>query len=123
MSEKHTQDLIRLKLGSNPHVLVVRRNVGTFYTRDGRPQRIGSPGEADLQGIIDGQHCPNCSCPIHPAPFAIEVKSERGKLRKDQVNWRDNVWTRRNGIYVLARDADEAIKDLNDSLPSPVLST
>lgn len=119
MSEKHTQDQIRLFLGQIPDVLIQRRNVGTFYTRNGTPQRIGTPGEADLQGIIDGQRCPHCDGPVHPAPFAIEVKSTKGRLRPVQVNWRDNVWRRRNGIYVLARSLDDAKSGLAPYIRHP----
>lgn len=119
MSEKRIQDGIRLALGQIAEVLIQRRNVGTYYTHDGRPQRIGTKGEADLQGIIDGQKCPHCNKPVHPAPFAIEVKTPKGKMRPDQVNWRDNVWKRRNGIYVLARSVNEAIDGLKKHLPNP----
>ena len=110
VKENVIQQRIRMALGSLPTVLVQRRNVGTFYTRDGRPQRIGTPGEADLQGIIDGQVCVRCGHKVHPLPYALEVKTAVGRQSKVQKNWQQNVWERRGGLYAIVRSVEEALK-------------
>lgn len=106
---KNIQTAIQLEL-SRLGALVVNRTVGTFYTRFGTPIRIGQPGEADLQGIFPGQLCPHCRQPVHPAPFAIEVKGKGDRIRPAQANWRDNVWKRRGGLYTVARSVEDALQ-------------
>lgn len=52
---------------------VFRRNVGLFYTQDGRMIKIGEKGESDLQGHTDtGQ------------AFYLETKTLTGAKRKEQ---------------------------------------
>ena len=111
--ESLIQQEIMLEIGRRPNALIVRRNVGLFKTLDGlRTVKIGQNGEADVQGIIGDQKCPNCNHPIHPMPFAIEVKDETNTQDPDQISWQINVWERRGGKYVLARSVDDAIKGL-----------
>jgi hypothetical protein len=102
-----------IQISKSQHNLVVRRNVGTFRTLDGlRIVKIGQPGEADVQGIIGNQHCPKCGFPIHPLPYAVEVKDDKNTQDPEQINWQKNVWERRGGLYILARSASDAIKGL-----------
>ena len=111
----------------DPMALIVRRNVGRFIRIAGGPEeikraiailirngipasmiRIGTKGEADLQGIKGGQECPRCDWPIHPFPFAIEVKNDTdGEQTPEQFSWQKNVWERRGGLYVIARSNDD----------------
>ncbi len=116
--EQRLQTAILLEIGADPRVLVSRRNVGLYVATGGRAalaaeilrqhgfaatlQPIGVRGEADLQGIIGGQTCAHCGAPVHPRPFAIEVKSANGRQEPDQANWQSNVWERRGAQYVLA---------------------
>lgn len=118
--EQALQTQIEIEIGRDPRVLVTRRNVGLYIAPAGNVtealfvlrnagwrgaaiQSIGTPGEADLQGIIGGQLCPCCGAPVHPKPYAIEVKSERGVQSDKQHNWQSNVWQRRGGLFVLAK--------------------
>lgn len=111
--EAQIQQEIMLEVSKSPHNLIVRRNVGLFKTMDGlRTVKIGQNGEADVQGIIGNQKCPNCGTPIHPLPFAIEVKDETNTQDQDQINWQKNVWERRGGIYILARSKEDAMNGL-----------
>ena len=111
--ESRIQQEIMLEVSKSPHNLIVRRNVGMFKTMDGlRIVRVGQVGEADTQGILGNQRCPNCHFPIHPLPYAVEVKDESNEQDPDQINWQKNVWERRGGLYVLARSAEDAIKGL-----------
>ena len=49
--ESQIQVAIRLRL-SKLRMLFLRYNVGTFWTKDGRPVRIGEPGVSDLIGMV-----------------------------------------------------------------------
>lgn len=56
--------------------IVHRTNSGTYYTKDGRPVRIGVPGMSDLQG-----HRPDGRC------FYLEVKKPGKKPRENQISF------------------------------------
>jgi hypothetical protein len=80
-------------------VTLWRNNVGA-YRVDGRLIRYGlAVGSSDLHGI-DWQGTTVC----------VEVKTERGKLRKRQEIWR-NFINQHNGIAIVARSADEAVRE------------
>lgn len=49
--ESVIQTNIRLRL-SKLRMLFLRYNVGTFWTKDGRPVKIGEPGVSDLIGMV-----------------------------------------------------------------------
>ena len=115
-----------LEISKNPMALVVRRNVGKFIAVVDISSAIsclrknnifasvisiGMSGEADVQGFIGGQICKYCESPIHPKPFALEVKTAKGKQRDEQVSWQQNVWERRGGLYILGRNLSD-IKEL-----------
>ena len=118
--EKRIQSEIMIDLGARPDVLITRRNVGVFLAVHGGPEalraaveilrsagivavptRIGVTGEADLQGMIrrgDGR----------AEAFAIEVKTDVGRLSPDQARWAQEVWERRGGLYTVARSVNDA---------------
>lgn len=52
-----------------------RKNVGLFYTKDGRGQRIGTPGEPDWEAIRGGQH------------FDVEMKAPGRKPEPAQLEY------------------------------------
>ena len=56
--------------------IVNRTNSGVYYTKDGRPVRVGAPGMSDLQG-----HTPSGQC------FYLEVKKPGQKPRKNQIEF------------------------------------
>lgn len=97
MKEIDIQNSIRLAL--NPYAIVFRANVGTFKTEDGRVVSTGLPkGFSDLFGYrrSDGRI------------FFMEIKNEKGKLRKEQEHFLKTM--RENGaIAGVARSAEEAI--------------
>ena len=103
---------IMLEVHKSPWNLLSRRNVGDFVTKDGRYISIGKKGEADWQGILGNQHCPNCNFPIHPKPVAAEIKDENGKQTPDQIKWQNETWERRGALYVVLRSVDDAIEKL-----------
>lgn len=67
-----------IRLGINDIAVCFRTNVGVFRTADGRAVSTGLPkGYSDLSGFrkSDGKH------------FFIEVKNEKGRLRKEQIHF------------------------------------
>ncbi len=95
-SERETPLLrkIRFALNGIDGVRVWRRNVGFDRSRG---IKYGTPGEADLQGIAHGR------------PFAVEVKSKRGKLSDDQIRW-IATWRGLGGIAVVAYSLEAAVE-------------
>lgn len=75
MTETDIQTEIRVAL-SEHGCIVHRTNSGIYYTQDGRPVRIGAPGQSDLQG-----HRADGKC------FYIEVKKPGQKPRENQLNF------------------------------------
>lgn len=98
MKEIDVQNSIRLAL--NPYAIIFRANVGVFNTRDGRWISTGLPkGFPDLFGFRkkDGK------------AIFIEVKNEKGQLRKEQKHFLETM--RKNGaIAGVARSPEEAIE-------------
>lgn len=111
LQEHALQSEIQKQAGAKPGFLLRRRQVGRYLAVPGNlgpalailrahgfavsVVDIGDTGEADLQGFY-----PRAGV---PTPVAIEVKSETGRLSENQVSWRDNVWTRRGGVYLVAK--------------------
>ncbi len=103
--EKDIQNDIRISL--NDIAIVFRANVGTFFTKDGRPVNVGLPkGFPDLFGIRkkDGKM------------FFLEVKNETGRLRPDQKNFLEQM-KKYPVIAGVVRSADEA-RELLEVKPS-----
>lgn len=75
MTETDLQNLIKIEL-SRRGCFVQRTNSATLYTQDGRPVRIGIPGQSDLCG-----HRPDGRA------FYIEVKKPGQKPRKNQQDF------------------------------------
>ena len=73
MSETDIMRSIMVKL-SQLGCICLRTNAGTFYTRDGRPVRIGIPGQSDLCGHR----------PVDGRAWYIEVKKPGEKPRENQ---------------------------------------
>jgi hypothetical protein len=84
-----------------PQGLFWRVNVGLGASPDGRMTRYGLAGQADIAGILNGQH------------VEIEVKTPTGRQSRQQVRWQRAV-ERAGGVYVLVRSVDEALSALED---------
>ncbi len=98
MKEIDVQNSIRLAL--NPYAVIFRGNVGKVRMADGRYFDTGLPkGFSDLFGYrkSDGKM------------IFIEVKNEKGRLRKDQEHFL-KVMRDYPVIVGVCRSADEAIK-------------
>lgn len=98
MKEIDIQNQIRLAL--NPYAVIFRGNVGKVRMADGRYFDTGLPkGYTDLSGFrkSDGKK------------IFIEVKTAKGKLRKDQEHF-INTMKQYPVIVGVCRSAEEAIE-------------
>lgn len=98
MTEHSIQNAIRLKL-SEMGYCVFRINVGKFKLADGRWFETGAPkGYSDLTAIKDGK------------VYFIEVKTETGKLSKEQANFLAVMRNRYGCVTGVVRSVDDAVK-------------
>jgi len=98
MKESDIQNSIRLAL--NPYAIIFRTNVGSVRTKDGRIFSSGLPkGYSDLSGFrrSDGK------------AIFLEIKTEKGKLRKEQIHFLDEM-SKYPVIASVCRSAEEAVK-------------
>ena len=79
----------------------VRVEPGMVILTGARTIRFGVPGSADIIGAHAGH------------PLAIEAKDEMGRQSEVQIHF-ERAWRKAGGIYILARDVDEAIHDLRN---------
>jgi hypothetical protein len=108
MTEAATLQAIRLDLGREPSVRLFRNNVGLLRDPTGRAVRFGlHPGSGDLIGwrtiTITAEHVGQ-----RLAVFAsIEVKTDRGRAREDQIHWARTVYAA-GGLSGVARNPADA---------------
>ena len=103
--EAAIQDSIRVALAEHGYV-VFRANVGKVKTADGRFFDSGLPGGfPDLFGYK----------PENGKIYFIEVKTETGRRRKDQVLFAKNLRDK-NVIYGVARSAEQAVTIVRNEL-------
>jgi len=77
---------------------VFRVNNGAFETKRGGFVRCTDiPGVADIIGITK-----------YGLALAVETKSEKGKLSRNQEIFRDK-WIERQGLYIVARKIEDLI--------------
>lgn len=103
-AETILQNKILIALGTYPGMVIWRSAVGNGWvrTKDGfKPMRFGGiPGQADILGCWNGRF------------IAIEVKTDKGRLRKEQMAWRDAI-EKVGGLYIVARSVGEALDGLH----------
>ena len=103
MRETELMRHILVALNQLPDALFWRVNVGVGAGPDGRMTRYGLPGQADIAGVLRGQH------------VEIEVKTPAGRQSQQQIRWQRAV-ERAGGVYVVVRSVDEALAAL-EALP------
>ena len=82
---------VRLNLGTEPGILLLRINTGVYLSLDGQRHVRSAPnGTPDLLGIA------------YERPLAIETKARRGKHAEDQIKFQV-AWEKVGGVYILAR--------------------
>ena len=105
MTEHNIQQQIRLHL-SKLNYIVLRLNVGRFYTLDGRPINTGLPvGCSDLLAIS----------PTGQAVF-IECKTDKGRPTEEQLNF-ISAMRKQGCIAGVCRSVDDVnrLLTINDS--------
>lgn len=101
---------ILLAIGQRRDVLAMKRTVGKFRALD-KPQRlitVGTPGEPDIGAVVAVTITPEMVGRTLGLAVGIEVKTETGRQREAQKLF-ELAWTKRGGVYVLARSADDAV--------------
>jgi hypothetical protein len=97
LQEHDLQNLIRIEL-SKLGFTVFRANVGKIKLPDGRWFDTGLPkGFSDLFAIKDGKI------------FFMEVKSDKGKVSKEQLNFIEQM-KKKGCVAGVVRNVEEAIK-------------
>ncbi len=100
MTEHEIQSDILIAVTALPETCAWRANSGLLRTPDGqRTIRANLPGIADIQGCRRGR------------AFMIEVKTNTGRLRASQENFRKR-WELAGGLYVVARSVGDALEAL-----------
>lgn len=102
-SEAEIQRAIMLAFGADPRLRLWRANTGTAKDPiTGRVVRFGTPGQADLSGLI---------LPLGRR-LEIEVKSATGKQSEDQISFQRMIESF-GGLYVLARSVADVTRALS----------
>lgn len=104
-SVTHNEAIARARLAASAAGLrVFKRDVGLFFDRRGNQRRIGTNGEADLQGWQVGTG----------RAVGIEIKTGKAVRTKEQEKW-GAAFEADGGLYIVARyapgiDGDETIR-------------
>ncbi len=99
MRESEIQRLCMLAL-SDAGCVVLRSQVGTFYTKDGRPVRVGVVGHSDLYGVRpDGR------------AYFVETKTRYGRLRPEQSRFLEAMRAC-GAVAIVARDHETVVRDV-----------
>lgn len=99
-SEAHTKLIHELLLVLSPWGLFWKNHTGLYYTKNGSPINIGIIGGADIIGCASGIF------------VGVEGKTGKAVQSKEQIKFQHVIDSKR-GIYILARSAEQCVKDLS----------
>ena len=88
-----------------------RQNTGAFKRDDGHFYRFGTAGSPDIVCVIKGRY------------VGLEVKTPKGKLNDNQVEFHRQLM-KAGGIVFTVRSLDEAVEAIEDAmkrLPTPTI--
>lgn len=108
-SYKEHQNLIKkFKLEAQkafPEIRFFDQHVGTFYTKNGRPVKIGTKGMPDVFALY-----PKNGELIY---ISLEFKTSQARLSLEQIRWKKMV-NSHNGAYIVVRNVSIAIQELEN---------
>ena len=87
MSESTIQTAVRLRFSEMRAGILLRYQVGTFWTKDGRVVKIGEPGVSDLIGITPHVVTEADVGRTIGVFTAIEMKDRKGRTSDVQTNF------------------------------------
>lgn len=108
--ESVIQTQIRLRL-SKLRMLFLRFNVGTFWTKDGRPVKIGEQGVSDLIGMVPHTITQEDVGRTIGVFVALETKQLRDSTDKERRQKQGNflrLVNRSGGLGAIVRSEDDA---------------
>lgn len=111
MAERDIQHAIRLALGKERDLDLERRTVGMLKDERGKPIRFGTPGEADLQGILALPVILDGEPTVIGRFFALEIKVPGKHMRPDQRLWAERK-RMRGGFVAEVHSVEEAVAAL-----------
>jgi hypothetical protein len=106
---------VKLALGALPDLTIWRCNTGAGRMESGQWVEFGTPGQADVQGILAVQvPIVGIGSVLIGRFFAIETKASHGPKCKCKSCILQRAWgamvKRRGGIYGVARSGPEALE-------------
>jgi hypothetical protein len=102
---------IRLRL-SKLRMLFLRYQVGTFWTKDGRPVKIGEPGVSDLIGMVPHvvtEADVGRTIGVFTVLETKQVKDGTAKERKESQGNFLRLVNRGGGVAAIVRSEDDAV--------------
>ena len=109
--ESVIQTSIRLRL-SKLRMLFLRYNVGTFWTKDGRPVKIGEPGVSDLIGMVPHvitQEDVGRTIGVFTVMETKQLRDSTDKARKEQQGAFLRLVNRGGGVAAIVRSEEDAV--------------
>lgn len=109
--ESVIQTEVRLRL-SKLRMLFLRYQVGLFYTRDGRPVKVGEPGVSDLIGMVPHvvtQEDVGRTIGVFTVMETKQLKDSTDKARKESQGNFLRLVNRGGGVAAIVRSEEDAV--------------
>ena len=117
--ESVIQTQIRLRLGKL-RILMLRYQVGLFWTKDGRPVKIGEPGVSDLIGMVPHVVTQADVGRTIGVFTVLETKQKKGRLSEEQGPFLRLV-NRNGGLGAIVRSEEDAADVVTAKWESPLV--
>lgn len=121
--ESVIQTKVRLTL-SKLRLLFLRYNVGTFWTADGRPVKIGEPGVSDLIGMVPHvitQEDVGRTIGVFTVLETKQKKDSTSRERREQQGSFLRLVNRNGGLGAIVRSEEDAVEVVTEKWKSPLV--
>lgn len=121
--ESVIQTQIRLRLGKL-RMLFLRYQVGLFWTKDGRPVKIGEPGVSDLIGMVPHvvtQEDVGRTIGVFTVLETKQVKDSTDKARRQQQGNFLKLVNRNGGLAAIVRSEEDAAEVVTEKWESSLV--